>query len=102
MMALKELVIRFKYAWNDISAPFAMVQQQVEAYLNELQKIDIEAYERECKTFSVFCESMLSTNSEEEMNHLLKSSMGKMGFELPWDGDFDEFMSDSNNKLVFS
>lgn len=102
MMALKELVIRYKYAWDDISAPYIMVQQQVEAYLTELKKTDIEGFERETETFNSFCSFMLSTKTEEELNHLLKTSMRKMGFELPWEGEFDDFMSDKNNKLVFS
>ena len=41
-------------------------------------------------------------HSEKQMNELLRTSMKKLGFELPWDGDFDGFMGDKNNKLVFS
>lgn len=102
MMALKELVIRYKYAWDELTVPYFMVRQQIETYLTELEKIDIEAYKRECDTFNLFIESMLSITDEEEMNQLLRLSMSKMGFELPWEGDFDEFMGDKDNKLVFS
>ncbi len=102
MMALKELVIRFKYAWDDITAPYIMVRQYIEDYLAELEKIDFEAFEKETMTFNTFCECMIATRSEEELAILLHTSMEKMGFELPWEGDFDEFMSDKSNKLVFS
>jgi len=102
MMALKELVIRFKYAWDDITGPYYMVQQEIEEYLAELKRIDIKAFEKESKTFKVFCDYMISTKNEEELNALLHVSMKKMGFDIPWEGDFDEFMSDKNNKLVFS
>ena len=101
-MAIKELVIRYKYAWDDITAPYIIVQQLIEAYLEELKQIDIEAFERECSSYNTFCECMLATKNEEELNHLLHTSLRKMGFELPWEGDFDEFMSNKNNRLVFS
>lgn len=102
LMAIKELVIRYKYAWDDITAPYVMVQQVIEAYLEELKQIDIEAFERECNSYNTFCEYMLATKNEEELNYLLKTSMRKLGFELPWEGDFNEFMSSKNNRLVFS
>ena len=99
LMALKELVIRYKYAWEDITAPFMMVRQQVEAYLAELEQIDIAAFEKETAAFHMFCENMTAVNSEEELNQLLQASMKKMGFEPSWEGDFDEFMDNKENKL---
>lgn len=102
MMVLKELVIRYKYAWDDITAPYNMVREAVGAYLVELERIDIEAFRIEVKGYNTFCEYMLTTNTEEELNILLKTSMRKMGFDLPWEGDFDMFMSDKGNHLVFS
>lgn len=102
MMVLKELVIRYKYAWDDITAPYNMVREAVGAYLVELERIDIEAFKIEVQGYNAFCEYMLTTNTEEELNILLKTSMRKMGFDLPWEGDFDMFMSDKGNHLVFS
>lgn len=102
MMALKELVIRYKYAWDDITAPYNMIREAVEAYLIELEKIDIEAFRRETENYSVFCKLMVATATEEELNMLLNTSMRKMGFELPWEGDFNEFMGNKDNQLVFS
>lgn len=102
MLALKELVIRYKYAWEDITAPYMMIRQEIEAYLSELEKIDIEAYKKETEGFNSFCEIMIQASSEEELNHILKTSMKKMGFELPWEGEFNQFMSNKGNHLVFS
>ena len=71
-------------------------------FLDVLEKIDIEAFERESENYRTFCDVMIHVNNEEEMNVVLKASMRKLGFELPWEGDFDEFMSNKDNKLVFS
>ncbi len=102
MMALKELVIRYNYALDDIAKPFIMVRQAIEAYLSELEKIDIKAYKKETETYNALCELLEGVNNENELNALLKTSMRKMGFELPWEGDFDEFMGNKDNHLVFS
>lgn len=102
MLALKELVLRFKYAWADVAAPYRRVLQAVQAYLTELEKIDIEAFRRETEGFNAFCELIDGVEDEDELNILLKTSMKKMGFELPWTGDFDTFMSDRGNHLVFT
>lgn len=102
MMALKELVIRYNYMLDDIAVPYYIVRQAVEEYLLELERIDIEAFKKETETFNKFCELMDGAKNEDELNALLKTSMRKMGFELPWEGDFDEFMGNKKNKLVFS
>ena len=117
LMAIKEVTIRLSRLWDDLNIPekvrfvfvqadlvlpFAEVQEAVNAYLQELEKIDMEAFKKETRQYNVFCKCMLETTSEEELNILLKSYMKKMGFDLPWEGDFDTFMSNRNNHLVFS
>ena len=101
MLAFKELVIRYNFAVDEVFIPYKMIQDEIHSYLTELEKTDIEAFIRESKAFDTFCEYMIETDSEEELNHLLKTSMTKMGFELPWEGDFDSFMGNKNNRLVF-
>ena len=102
MMAIKELAIRYKYAWEDLTVPYVMVRQEVENYLAEIEAIDIDAYGRECESYRAFCALMLEVTTEDALNVLLKTSMRKMGFELPWEGNFDDFMSNKKNHLVFS
>ena len=102
MLALKELVIRYQYARDDIATPYTMVHELVGAYLEEIKRIDIDAYEKECAAFSRFNEYMLATKDENELNHILQVSMRQMGFDIPWEGNFDEFMGNKNNVLVFS
>lgn len=103
-MVLKEVCIRIgiNIDLEEFLASFKRINEAIVAYLDELEKIDIEAFERESENYRIFCDVMLQVNNEEEMNVVLKASMRKLGFELPWGGDFDEFMSNKSNKLVFS
>jgi len=103
-MVLKEVCIRVGLNVNleECLESFKRVNEAVTAYLSELKKIDIKAYEREVAAYSKLGEMVSTVNSEEELNDLLLKSLDKLGFELPWKGDFDEFMGDKNNKLVFS
>ena len=38
---------------------------------------------------------------EKELRNILAAFCSREGYEFPWEGDFDEFMSDRGNKLVF-
>ena len=40
-------------------------------------------------------------SSEEELNAILVNTFEELGIKKPWEGDFDEFMSDKSNYLVF-
>ena len=39
--------------------------------------------------------------SEEALNNVLRNEYKALGFELPYSGDFDEFMNDSSSVLEF-
>lgn len=99
MMALKELVIRYKYAWEDISAPFIKVRQAVENYLNELRTIDIEAYKYETEKYNDFCQMLDGINDERELNNLLVNKAKEIG--ISWAEDIDEILSNPKCQLVF-
>ena len=103
-MVIKEVCIRIgiNIDLEEFLASFKRINEAIVMYLDELEKIDIEAFERESENYRTFCDVMIHVNNEEEMNVVLKASMRKLGFELPWEGDFDEFMSNKDNKLVFS
>lgn len=40
-------------------------------------------------------------SKDEKLNKALHEIFEDLGLELPWDGDFDEFMSDPKNTLDF-
>ena len=44
----------------------------------------------------------LEEKDDIELNRFLLETYDKFNLELPWKGDFDTFMSDKSNHLVFS
>lgn len=102
-MALKEVCIRLgiKSALQKQLEAFKRVNQAIVLYLNELERIDIDAYKKEVEKYTEYCNSIGSVTSEEELNEVLINTFEQLGIEKPWEGDFDEFMSDRSNQLVF-
>ena len=64
-------------------------------------KYDIDGF---CKETAMYHEISISVNNaqtEEELNAVLLNAYNKFDINLPWTGDFDAFMSNKDNMLVF-
>jgi hypothetical protein len=72
----------------------------LQEYLAELEKIDIERFKEETAAFQSL-DIDLDKLDEKELNLVIINTFESLGINRPWDGDFDDFMSDSNNRLVF-
>ena len=72
----------------------------LQEYLAELEKLDIKRFKEETAMFQSL-ETDLENLSEEELNVVIISTFESLGINRPWEGDFDDFMSNSNNRLVF-
>ena len=69
--------------------------------LAELEKLDIEAFDNEVNRINEFVNIInLNLSGVELENQLMKYYL-KNAMGLPWKGDFDSFMANSNNHLVF-
>lgn len=102
-MALKEVCIRLgiKSALQKQLEAFRRVNQAMVLYLNELERIDIDAYKKEVEKYTKYYDTIGMVSSEEELNAILVNTFEELGIKKPWEGDFDEFMSDKSNYLVF-
>ena len=100
-MAVKELVIRYKNLIDSISKPYKLINEAMSEYLEKLESIDLEAFKRETEVFECFCKEMLTTSSEESLNKVLMEWQKESKFELPWEGEFNTFMSNPNNCLEY-
>lgn len=63
--------------------------------------IDIDKFQTEVSVYSDFTNELLKCDNDESLNRILRSMTEKLGIKLPWTGDFDEFMGNRNNTLVF-
>ncbi len=102
IMGIKEILIRYNCALDDVTIkPFLQTKQLIVEYLEELEKIDIDLFEKETNSFEEFTTQIIEAKDDNELNKALFSTIEKMGLSLPWEGDFDEFMSDEDTTLVF-
>ena len=100
---LKEVLRKFGIvdALDDTIEAFRRVKEALTEYLTELQKIDIERFNAETAAFQQFESSLITTSDEGELNALILRTFDELGINKPWEGDFDDFMSDKSNKLKF-
>lgn len=103
MMVLKEVRIRvgINEDLEKYLESFKRVEAEISRYLNELEKIDIEAYKRETEKYIKMGDVIRKAKSDEQLNLILLNSMKEMGVSIPWTGEFDDFMRNKENKLVF-
>lgn len=102
-LVLKEVCIRVGLSNgldNTIEA-FIQINEALNEYLTELEKIDIELFRKETEEYQKMISQLKEVNDKEQLNTLLLDMYHKCGYKKPWTGDFDDFMSDKNNVLTF-
>lgn len=72
-----------------------------ERYAAELMRIDIKKFQTETAMYSDLATEIENARNEEELASLLQSALSTLGIKIPWEGDFDSFMSNKNSTLVF-
>ena len=99
ILVLKEVMIRC-----GIETPLDALKRTYEAvtaYMQELEKIDIEAFRKETERYNAIASALNQAKSETELNAVLYKTFEQLNIPLPWKGDFDTFMSNKKNRLVF-
>lgn len=70
-------------------------------YLAKLEQIDIERFKEETEQYNKVISMLEKAKTEDELNVLLKEELKRIEIQLPYGGDFDDFMRDSNSRLEF-
>lgn len=102
-LVLKEVCIRTGIALplqKQLDA-FIRINEALNVYLRELEKIDIELFKQETEKYNKMLEALGSAETDKELNIILIDLYENTGLKKPWKGDFDEHMSDKNKCLVF-
>lgn len=73
----------------------------LDKYAAELMSIDINKFREETDLYYSFALEIENVKSEDELNIKLKNILNNIEVNMPWNGEFDDFMSDKNNRLVF-
>ena len=102
-LVLKEVCIRLGLTdalQKNIEA-FKRINEALLLYLHELESIDIEAFKRETEEYNEMMQVFTTAKTDKELNQILLDTFDRLGIQKPWKGDFDEFMSNKNNTLIF-
>ncbi len=79
------------------------IRETSEAFIKmaaEIKQYDISAFQNDVERFDTQI-SKIQDADGDELNNKLLEIYEEFGIPLPWKGDFDSFMSNKNNKLVF-
>lgn len=80
---------------------FRKEEQRFEAYAAQLMQIDIEQFQKETSAYTTIANQLKNVNNGNALNKLLLNTFKQQGLPLPWTGDFDTFMGNRANHLVF-
>lgn len=74
----------------------------MEEYAAKLSEIDFEKFRKESERYEEIAERIENSVDEDELNRVLSRAYEEIGIKIPWEGDFDTFMNNQENHLVFS
>lgn len=102
-LVLREVCIRLGISFplqKQLDA-YIRIDKALAQYLAQLEQIDIEQFKKETEQYNALLTMMERTNSEDELNILLKNEYKVLGIQLPYEGDFDDFMNNNSSVLEF-
>ncbi len=102
-LVIKEILIRtgIKDPLSKQLEAYRLINEALESYLSELEKIDVEAYKIETAKYSETTAMLLKAESSEELSIFLLKTYEEFNIKKPWEGDFDEHMGNKNATLKF-
>ena len=71
-------------------------------YAAELAAIDYDALEGEIAAVEDAVTGISAASSPEELNKALRSAASAIGVSIPWEGEFNDFMTDQTSHLRFT
>ena len=102
-LVLKEVCIRvgIKDALQANIHAYKRINEALLFYLHELEKIDIELFKKETEKYNNLVARLENVDSNEDLNKVLIDIYDELEIEKPWQGDFNEHMSNKNARLEF-
>lgn len=86
--------------YGSLAADLNRQIQEFDRIALEISQLDIEGFEDKINSFEEVSNSLINAD-EDTLNKILLEYFEREGISLPWEGDFDEFMSNKSNHLKF-
>lgn len=103
MLVIKEVFIRIGITdplQKSIEA-FKRINEALQIYLNELEKIDFALFRKETEQYNKLITTFNAIKTDKELTEFLLNTYENLGISKPWKGDFNSHMSNKNGTLVF-
>ena len=102
-LIIRELGIRFGLSGvleRELDA-MKRINIALAGYIKEAKRYDINTLMKKVDSFSMLTQEINGVTDEKELCEVLVTFCNNNGYKLPWKGEFDVFMSDRGNRLVF-
>lgn len=80
---------------------FRQYAEYFERYAAGLMAIDLDEFRRETTAYHNTAVDLENAKTEQELNRILKNAYESLHLSLPWKGEFDTFMQNKTQHLVF-
>lgn len=80
---------------------YGEIADEMELLAAKLLKLDIGSFREETTKYANVAAEIDKCEDEAELKRILISTYKAFGIKIPWEGDFDSFMGNNNNRLVF-
>lgn len=77
------------------------IADTLERLAAKLENFDIAKFRTDTERYRTIATKIGNAETEEELNDLLLSAYKFFDIKIPWQGDFDSFMGNRSNRLVF-
>lgn len=80
---------------------YKQIADALERIAAKLANLDIVKFKKDTEKYQDIALRLDRAKSETEVNRILLCAYETLGIKIPWEGDFDTFMGNRSNKLVF-
>lgn len=98
---INKLIDKFYLGLQGVVADYKAAADAFEELAAELSQIDIASFRAETARYQQLALKIETAKSEAELNTILLAAYKTFDIKIPWKGDFDSFMGDRSNHLVF-
>ncbi len=80
---------------------FKEIADAMEILAAKIANLDIDKFMQDTERFADIAMAISQCDDDDAVNTILYNAYEKLDIQIPWKGDFDSFMGNRNNRLVF-
>ena len=97
---MNQIITKLNSVATEVSN-YREIADAMESLAAKIANLDIAKFRAETEKYNELALQINCVQSEEELHNLLLSAYKVFNIQIPWKGDFDTFMRNRTNQLVF-